>query len=240
MAGIDKTYVNRAELKEAVDWANKVGVVTLENGYTFRPINWIRGYNDIDEPDFWTREEDEFYILWNTPTWLDRWLWLNCPLSFVRDRLREQYGDENDEDSGLKDFENWKYEDTKKRPDFGKQKYTFLKFPKCHGAKWFMNNARRNNPFPGKCKQLTYEMEITSPDGWTEDLNYDEKTDAWYKTMGMLPCGYEDYIWQNYHKRIPSKKSIIRELRRWYIPSGYIVKLVSLRYKGMDIEILVK
>lgn len=212
----------------------------MENGYTFRPINWIRGYNDIDEPDFWTRKEDELYVLWNTPTWLDRWLWLNCPLSFVRDRLREQYGDENDEDSGLKDFENWKYEDMKKRPDFGKQKYTFLKFPKWHGVKWFMNNARRKNPYPGKSKQLNYEIEIISPNGWTEDLDYDEKTDAWYKTMGMLPCGNDGYIWQYYHKRIPTKKSIIRELRRWYIPRGYIVKLVNLRYKGMNIEILVK
>lgn len=238
MAGIDKTYVNRAELKEAVDWANKVGVVTLENGYTFRPIDWIRGYNDIDEPDFWTRKEDDLYVLWDTPTWFDRWLWLNCPLSFVRDRLKEQYGD--DEDSGLKDFENWKYEDLKKRPDFGKQKYTFLKFPRWRGAKWFMNNARRKNPYPGKCKQLTYEIEIISPDGWTENLDYDEKTDAWYKTMGMLPCGYDGYIWQNYHKRIPTKKSIIRQLRKWYIPSGFIVRLFNLRYKSLTIEILVK
>jgi len=235
MAGIDKTYVNRTELKEAVDWSNKVGVVTLENGYKFKPINWIRGYNDIDEPDFWTREEDEFYILWNTPTWLDRWLWLNCPLSFVRDRLREQYGD-----SGLKDFENWKYEDTKKRPDFGKQKYTFLKFPKWCGSKWLINNGRRKNPYPNKCKQLTYEMEITSPDGWTESLDYDAQTNAWYKTMDMLPCGYEDFIWQNYHKRIPSKKSIIRQLRKWYIPSGYTVRLSNLRYESIDIKILVK
>ena len=56
MVWIDKTYVNLAELKEAVDWSNKVGVVTLENGYKLKPINWIRGYNDIDETDFWNRE----------------------------------------------------------------------------------------------------------------------------------------------------------------------------------------
>lgn len=239
MAGIDKTYVNRVELKEAVDWANKVGVVTLENGYTFRPIDWIRGYNDIDEPDFWTREEDEFYILWNTPHWFDRWLWLNCPLPFVRDRLKEQYGD--DEDSGLKDFENWKYEDPKQRPDFGKQKYTFLECPKWHGVKWLMNNGRRKNPYPNKCKQLTYEILIESPDRkWTESLDYDEQTDAWYKTMGMLPCGRDGFIWQYYHKRIPTKKSIIRQLRKWYIPSGYIVNIKNLRYKRINFKILVK
>ena len=143
MAGIDKTYVNRSELREAVDWANGVGTATLENGYQFKPLEWIRGYNDIDNPEFWTREEDDYYILWNTPTWYDRWLWLNCPLPFVKERLKEQYGD------GLKDFETWVYQDPRKRPDFGKQKYTFLKFPKWHGVKWWLGNGRRKNPWPG-------------------------------------------------------------------------------------------
>ena len=236
MAGIDKTYVNRAELREAVDWANKVGTATLENGYRFRPIEWIRGYNDIDDPEFWTSEESDYYILWNTPTWYDRWLWLNCPLPFVKERLKEQYGD------GLKDFETWTYQDPKEHPDFGKQKYTFLKFPKWHGVKWWLGNGRRKNPWPGKSKQLTLTMEIYPKDrSRTEQLYYEEKTDEWNPGFGMLPCGRSsDYIWQNYHKRIPTKKSIIRELRHWYIPPGYIVRLSSLSYTSFDFEVLVR
>ena len=53
MAGIDKTYVNKEQLKIAVDWAKKVGTVTLENGHKFKPLDWIAGYNDIYNPEFW-------------------------------------------------------------------------------------------------------------------------------------------------------------------------------------------
>ena len=62
MAGIDKTYVNKEQLKEAVEWAKNIGVVTLENGHKFKPLNWIESYNDIHNPEFWN-EENEWYIL---------------------------------------------------------------------------------------------------------------------------------------------------------------------------------
>ena len=38
MAAIDKTYVTKQELLEAIDWAKKVGQVEMENGYIFRPL----------------------------------------------------------------------------------------------------------------------------------------------------------------------------------------------------------
>ena len=41
MAAIDKTYVNKEELLEAIVWAKQVGEVSLENGYKFYPINFI-------------------------------------------------------------------------------------------------------------------------------------------------------------------------------------------------------
>jgi hypothetical protein len=48
MAGIDKTYVNYEQLLETVAWAKNIGEVTLENGHKFFPLNWIKGYNDIE------------------------------------------------------------------------------------------------------------------------------------------------------------------------------------------------
>ena len=55
----------------------------------------------------------------------------------------------------------------------------------------------------------------------------------------MLPC-VGQYVWQYYHKNPPTKEAIIRQLRRWYIPKGYIVKVYQLAYKAMDFEILVR
>ena len=54
-----------------------------------------------------------------------------------------------------------------------------------------------------------------------------------------MPVDHSGYVWQKYHNRIPSKKSIIRELRRWYFPTGTIVKIKGIRLK-IDWEILVK
>ena len=241
MAGIDKTYVNKSQLLEAIDWAKKVGTVTMENGYKFEPLNYIYGYNDLDDPRYFDDEREE-YILWNTPTWFDRWLWINCPLEFVRDRLMFQYGDE-----ARKEFEEYVYHNPKDNLDFGKQHYTFLKVPKWHSHKWWMSHGRKDNPWPGKCIQLTYMMDIKAPrddkHDFMDNLEYNSQTDTWEKSFGMQPTTPwidGDYIWQRYHNRIPNKKSIIRELRHWYIPKGYIVRLYNLKYKGLDFEILVK
>lgn len=225
MAAIDKTYVNKEQLKEAVEWAKSIGVVTLENGYKFKPLNWIKSYNDIDDPEFWN---NDYYILWNTPTWFDRWLWNNCSLSFVKDRLQEQY----DKDS-LKDFESWIYE----KPIHIKQKYTFLKIPSGKYYKWLMSNARKDCRWPKNCKQATYSIIIKCPNEEFE-REYDKQTNNWYKMFGILPCG-DDFIWQKYHKRIPNKKSIIRQLRKWTFPKGTVVTVKCLSYK-LDFKILVK
>lgn len=228
MAAIDKTYVNKEQLLEAINWAKKVDKVTLEDGSTFYPINFICGYNDIDNPIFWEEEREE-YVLWNTPTWYDRWLWLNCPLSFVKERLQEQYDSDY-----LKTFESWTYE----KPVNRKKKYTFLEVPTGYGYKWFMNNARYNCRWPRNSKQLTYYIEVKCPDEKFE-RGYNEETEQWNPDFDFLPCRGE-FIWQKHHKRIPSKKSIMRQLDKWALPKGTIVTVHCLRYTGMDFKILVK
>jgi len=235
MAGIDKTYVTKQELLEAIDWANKVGTVTAENGCTFRPLDYISIYNDFDDPHYFDEEQKE-YVLWCTPIWFDRWLWNNCPLEFVRNRLMFQYPDEEDR----KAFENFKFDDPKNRLEIGYQHYTFLEVPKWHGHKWVMKRGRRKNPWPDKKGMQTYFMEIKAPNNdFAQDLEYDKETDAWYNRIDHVPT-FGDYVWQYWHKNPPTKKSILRELRRWYIPKGYIVRVYQLRYIGMDFKILVR
>lgn len=228
MAAVDKTYVNKEQLLKAIEWAKEVDKATLENGSTFYPLDFIYGYNDIDDPTFWEKET-KVYVLWNTPIWYDRWLWLNCPLSFVRERLQEQYSSDY-----LEKFESWTYE----KPVNRKKKYTFLEVPTGYGYKWFMNNARYDRRWPRNSKQLTYYIEVQCPDEKYE-RGYNESIDQWYPQFDFLPCR-NNFIWQNYHKRIPSKKSIMRQLDKWALPKGTIVIVKCLRYMNMDFKILVK
>lgn len=228
MAGIDKTYVTKEQLIQAIEWAKNIKEITLENGYKFSPIEFIEAYNEINSDDF-LFDEKEYYVLWNTPMWFDRWLWNNCNLTFVRERLQEQY-----DEKYLKKFEEWTFEKMTQR----KQKYTFLKIPKWNGYKWFINNARRKNPWPNKSKQATYKIDIVSPN-CKYNLCYDKQTDTWNELFGMLPC-YDEFIWQEHHKYIPTKKTIIRQLKKWNLPIGSIVTIKSIRYKSLDFKILVK
>ena len=113
MACIDKTYVFKEELREVVNWCLSVGEQTLEDGTVFDPF-WMISV-ELDE-NYNPVNDQEEYILWNTPQWFDRWLWLNCPLDFVKERLKYQY----DEDA-LKEFENYVYKDPNDNIQLGRQ-----------------------------------------------------------------------------------------------------------------------
>jgi hypothetical protein len=211
MAAIDKTYVNKEQLIETIEWAKKVGEVTLENGYKFCPIDFIYAYNNLDE-----LEDRDIYVLWNTPSWFDRWLWLNCPLLFVKERIQEVY-DEN----SIKEFKNWKYIESVKV----NQKYTFLETPTGY---WWKFLAK------GKGKKLSvYIFEVEYKNKY---FGYDWRSNTWSEKFGMLPCEGE-FEWIN---KVPSKKTILRLLRKWNLPLGSIVYIKNLHYCGMDYKILVK
>lgn len=210
MAAIDKTYVTKDELLEAIAWAKEVGEVSLENGYKFYPLNFICYYNDIDNI-----EDKDIYVLWNTPSWFDRWLWLNCPLSFIKERIEEVYSEDS-----IKEFENWKYVE----PVKVNRKYTFLETPTGYGWK-FIAKGKDEKP-------SIYIFNIKYKD---EYLGYNWQSDTWGK-HGMLPFRGE-FEWRN---KVPSKKAILRLLRKWNLPLGSIVRIKNLHYYGMDYKILVK
>ena len=117
MAAIDKTYVNKEQLLEAISWSKEIGEVTLENGYKFRPLDFISVHDNMEN-----LIDTNEYVLWNTPMWFDRWLWLNCPLPFVQTRLQEQY-----DSYTLEVFESWTYEEPvnrKKNMNTEEKQYT--------------------------------------------------------------------------------------------------------------------
>lgn len=240
MASIDKTYVNKRQFLEAVKWCKEQGVASLENGYKFRPYNMCFGYHDLKEIEDTPDDSNRVFVLWNTPAWYDRWLWLNCPLDFIRKRLQYQY-----EDEGIKRLENWKYTDIKKNPLYGKQKYTFLREPNFRG-KWYCLTRTRKRL---KWTKLPYHdfspdninINISVPhneDGSWRYFYYDYFDDTWNEHQ-YLPIDWNGCDWNYWHKNPPTKKSILRHLRKWVLPKGTIVT-ISTVWVGVRWKILVK
>jgi hypothetical protein len=212
MAAIDKTYVNKEQLLEAIEWAKEVGEVTLENGYKFKPLDFIGAYNDIEN-----LIDTEDYILWNTPMWFDRWLWLNCPLSFVQIRLQEQY-----DSYSLESFDVL-YEPPTIRIN---QKYKFLQTPWGYNWKHFASGK-------GK-KQSLYYISIYK---CRCEYSYNKQTNTWGERFGLFPYNDKYFMPRN---KVPSKKAILRLLKKWNLPTNSIVFIKNLHYYGMDFKILVK
>ena len=93
MAGIDKTYLKKWNQYEALyNWCKQVGEVTDDYGNKFSPIDWLREYT-YEEWEKYTKQEAEEIYIWNTPLYLDIYLIRYCPLDFIQDRLKEQYGE---------------------------------------------------------------------------------------------------------------------------------------------------
>lgn len=87
MAGIDKTYTDSYnEYKEFRDWSNDKSVV-----FNYGNKKLIKNVSDYIY--CWNNEDfngNELPIM-NTPTWLDKYLYDNCPCKFVTDRLNGVY-----------------------------------------------------------------------------------------------------------------------------------------------------
>lgn len=102
MAGIDKTYIKSySQYKEISDWCQLQGIVTDQFNNKFSPYDFIPNKYDengdiigkLDEEffnDYFTKHEE--FPLWNTPTYFDIYLIKNCPIGFIQDRLKQQYG----------------------------------------------------------------------------------------------------------------------------------------------------
>lgn len=87
MAGIDKTYVNTWEdYKQIRDWAEKTNFVYTSGEVGEKLINWFY-FPNLTESDFNGKEVP----IWNTSYAEDYFLYKNCPLKIIQDRLKEQY-----------------------------------------------------------------------------------------------------------------------------------------------------
>lgn len=84
MAGIDKTYVTWEQYKQVKEFFTKEMKAKQKQdlGYYF-------GYADLCKKYF----KDSELPIWNTGSLEDLWLAQNCKLSFIQERLHQQYPD---------------------------------------------------------------------------------------------------------------------------------------------------
>lgn len=87
MAGIDKTHLLYEDYLALKEWC-KTQKFEYVNGREGSPMDYLFLY---DEP------YEGKAPVWNTSEAFDKWLYFNCPLSFIQERLREQYGENCDE-----------------------------------------------------------------------------------------------------------------------------------------------
>lgn len=72
MAAIDKTYYkSKSQYDKALAWANEHWLKDIV--YDYKEWKWER-------------------VLWNTSEQLDKYIHKYCPIDFIQDRLKEQYG----------------------------------------------------------------------------------------------------------------------------------------------------
>lgn len=86
MASIDKTYVTLSQYKEVQAFFTKEMRAKIKEdlGYNFSYYKWqVKDFTDTNSE----------LPIWNTSTLEDLWLAQNCKLSFIQERLHEQWGD---------------------------------------------------------------------------------------------------------------------------------------------------
>lgn len=203
MAGIDKTYTDSyADYKEFKDWADSQSL-TFFNGHKLNIGNWVWDY--VKE-DF---SNGEIPIM-NTPTWLDIYLIQNCKSSFVLDRIKSVYGEE--------EYEAFKNIDLTASPSGEFQQNRKITIKRNNKTKFPIHKK----PYGGKTKWW-----LQCCDGFS----YCDETDVWSSQDSYYP-----YNTNTAH--IKSIKGVVRHLRKQYLLKGLTFYL-SGRYVGEDYLVVI-
>ena len=203
MAAIDKTYTSSwEEYQSLVEWCRDKSF-TLKNGDVIRPSRYIYEW---DKECF---DGEKSLPVWNTPTYLDIWLIRNCPLKFIQDRLKEQYGggwskeaftDHNDEDMYHQilyyrsPYDVWRGK--------GSHKFTI---------KYVANEKIKDD-------DLHWWVDVLTSGWW-----YNDKHNMWYHNDEALPisCNLANF------KGNISKRKLARLIKRWDLPKGTQIRFVG-------------
>lgn len=202
MAYIDKTYTNSYEdYKEFKDWANKQ-VVTFFDGHTRRVGDYV-----------YCLEKDDFtgtYIpIMTSPVWLDIYLIQNCKIEFILDTMKEVYNEE--------DYNSFLNIDLTEKPPSNFQKNRKITIRKNSRTKFNIHNKPYYGYWFVQHRHNPYNVKFT--------FSYNKDTKIW------VSDDMEYYPTNSMTAMIPSMKSIVRHLRKQYLPKGIAFDIRG-RYVG--------
>ena len=213
MAYTDKTYVsNIQDFNDFMAWAQDKKFM-CRNGVILQPLDYLYEYdkNIILQ----SLNEGHKVPLLNTDEAIDYFLIKYCPLQFIQDRLQDVYTQEyyNSVKNGTSRYDTFQRNASNKVKviDWGKWgKRNFLTIP--YQERW---------KEPSYWVELQHEMYF---------FTYQEKHNAW--SIDGLELG--DVGSAVCHKRIKTVKALIRQIKKWKLPKGTIVKWMGY-YQGDDI-----
>lgn len=219
MAAIDKTYIKTYnQYKEVWDWCKDI-VVTLDfnKKISFKPSDFL---NELTEDDFNNLPENRELVLWNTPSYMDKWLIRNCPIDFIQKRLKEQYGDDYDD---IKNGNCEMYE----RDGLGKDvHFKVIEKPWSYNRFNFLYRDRQNKIKKYKDNKMgVWNVRIEDEDYcyWF----YNEQYDIWTNMIEDLPYDSDSCTIKKKNLNI---KSIYRYLRKWNLPAGIKITIRNIYF----------
>lgn len=228
MAAVDKMYVSGKKLREVIGWVREHGPAVFENGHKSDLMYHIKNYNrDIVEGREEIDDKRE-YTLWATPVCIDRWLAKNCLLEYIQDSLRHyNYSEET-----VAEMMAWEYPGPLCKPR-SNMRLKVLQQPHFRGLKWYMRN---------KIPYWNISVYADTPDShkWKNNLFYDAQLDTWIDNSVSEYMPYTDNEYKIGCFKVINLKSLLRLIRYWNIPSGYIVECDQIKYKIPSFKIRVK
>ncbi len=241
MAAIDKTYISDyQQFKEVRDWC-KDKKVELKNGLVYNAIDFL--YDpDMTKESFneWKEEIVQRHIknynetredavksfcipLWNTPTYFDIWLIRNCPIDFIQNRLREQYGEEYEE------IKNHTSEyDKYQRNGLGKNfHYTVIKKPNWKSRYNFTYTDRHGNTKVYKeNRKPWWFVKLRDLSGNNIMWEANQRHNYWTNWIESLPFTSN---MMDIRKKNLNIRTIIRIIKKWDLPADTQV-IIDNRY----------
>lgn len=166
-------------------------------------------YDDWKKEDFNGIEKP----VMNTPTYIDVYLIQNCPFKFVIDRMKKVYSEEIYEKLRSTDLKSKLPDNFQKNRKIIISKNKYSKFP------------IHNKPYPIKGYNSNWWLQ-------SFNANYNEETKRWITKEIYYPTNTNTAIFK-------SIKSVIRHLRKQYLPKNIEFELVG-NYKGERYTIKIK
>ena len=178
-------------------------------------LTFFNGYKVCIGDWVWNREEKDFengeIPIMNTPTWLDIYLIQNCKSKFVLDRMKNIYG--------RNFYKQLKTIDLTAKPPEEFQQNRKIIITNCNTTKFPIHNK----PY-GKSKWWWLQCD--------DSFWYNDETKTWVSSDFYYPHNTNT-------AHVLSIKSLVRHLRKQYLPKG-VTFILSGRYVGEEYKVLVK